>query len=119
MSKFSMNDIIDGLQTVRDRATSCGCLSNMEENSLDAALYLLGNITNLQMALYDKGSLELAAEEVAMHLCFDEKTGTLIRTSHSKCTGCMFSPTLDEGADGVDCPDKFRPWLCKKITEET
>lgn len=84
---------------------------------LQEVVYLLENMTNLQMALYDENSLQLAAKVIAEHLCFDDTTGTLIPFDKSSCIGCMFSPTLEEGADGVDCPDKFRPWLCKKITE--
>lgn len=84
---------------------------------LEEVVYLLENMTNLQMALYDKGSLELAAYHLSIRCCLDDKTGTLVPVHKGHCTGCMFDPTLEEGADGVDCPDKFWPWLCKKITE--
>ena len=83
---------------------------------LEEVVYLLENMSNLQLALYDKDSLEMAAYHLSIHCCPDN-TGKLFPVDKVFCSECMFFPKREERADGVDCPDKLRPWLCKKITE--
>ena len=117
MNRILSGDIIECLHSLLKRNENCGCITDKERSAIAASLYVIENMTNLQMALYDQYSLYQTATCISLHCCFDDKTGTIIPFGNTNCIGCMFNPTLEEGADGVDCPDKFRPWLMKKITE--
>lgn len=115
MERFSIKDIVEGLQSIKERMDECGCSDNKEENAVDAALYFISNMTNLQMALYDARSTECVSDIVSEQLCFDDKLGIIVPSEFVKCEGCMFD---EERIDkDNDCPEVFKPWLMKKVIE--
>lgn len=111
MERFSINEIVEGLQSIKERMDGCGCSDNKEENAVDAALYFISNMTNLQMALYDARSREYVSDVVSVQLCFDDKLGCIMAGDLVECDNCMFNE------ENKDCPEVFKSWLMKKVIE--
>lgn len=110
MSKeMNMIEIVNRLKNIQDEYGRG--IEPADDDALSAAIILLSNMTNLQMALYDVRSLEYVTDIVSEHLCFDNKLGIIVSHKSVKCSYCMFHE------DDKDCPELFKQWLIKKITE--
>lgn len=89
-----------------------------DDEALNAAIYLIQNMTNLQAALYDPENMDFISELLENYTCFDFKEGLF--TSYSKADFCESCPFYDKETDicGGYGRSEYKKWMEKQIAEE-
>ena len=105
-------DIIPLLIKVKDE------YREKDKDKIDAAIYLIKNMTNLQAALYDPANLDFISQYLDDGTCFNFDEARFEETLDARMNYCESCPFYDKEKQWCKGYDKYMNWMKKPISEE-
>ena len=116
---YSMQEVYDGLKEVKRIVTNCGaCLNAKEYASIEAAIYFIGNMNNLQRMLYDPANMDKILFDFDHTWCpYDGEILFLEEAQEKGCNNCPFCDSNDICYSWAD-PRSSRQYWERKIVHD-